>query len=171
MSLEPLAQERQREVLKTTFIVIGIWTLWLLFISTLSYSHRLSLSAVAIVLLFGSFWWNLTEGAFFILLMSWIFHGFSLTPPGFYWISIFCVFAILKIASYRFSVRSPQELGIAVLIAALLCDFSQLFFLKQISPIYVFSFSTLGFIILSAFLQTGLALLLMRPLLSLLATK
>jgi hypothetical protein len=151
--------------------VLGAWLIWLCFVSTLSLSSRISIPCTALVLIFGTFYWSVTEGFFIFLAMGMLYRAFSMTPPGLYWMALSIIFIFLKIIMFRISVRTIPQLLVTIFLAALALDIVQWLLLRMVTEVHVGSWVTLGGIFLSALLQTIIGIIFVRPLLSLVAHK
>lgn len=169
--LQPFQMEGQRSSVKASVFLVAVWMGWITFISTVNFPLRFSLHATSIVLLVGSFWWSIKEGAFYLLLMSLVFGFFSLTPSGFYWVSAFAIFLILRFISYRFTVSTSLQILFSVLLIAFVFDFSQAVLLGQVLSTKVISFRLITLIFYSSFFQALMAWIVSRPLLVLIEAK
>lgn len=171
MSLEELAAERPRAHLRLSIYVLVAWILWLSMICTIQLPSRLSLPCTAAVLIFGTFYWPVFEGLFILLLMGFLYRGFSLTPPGFYFVALAIIFLLMKFIMFRLSVRTIPQLLTAIFLGSIALDLIQWNLLRMVAEVPVGSWSTLGGILISGLLQVIVSLIFVRPLLSLVAHK
>jgi hypothetical protein len=170
-TLEPFRFERVRSSLKPSLLLILAWGIWLSLVSGLLLSNRLSIHGTGFVLLIGAFWWTLIEGAFYILLMSFIMSAFSLTPSGFFWVAAFFIFSLCRLGSYRFTLSTPIQILFVILLIAFALDLTQGILLNRILSERIFSFKLFGSLIYSSSLQAVLGWLFSRPILTLIEAK
>lgn len=171
MTLEELSAERPRAPLKLSIGIITTWLVWLSFVSTLSLPNWIAIPCTSFVVLFGVFYWSIYEGLFIFLLMGFLYHWFSITPPALFWLSLTSVFIFFKLLIFRLAIQTPAQLLFAIFLGSVLLDLAQWIFIRMVLDFNVFSWSTLGGIFLSALFQTLLAVLLVRPLLAWVAHK
>jgi hypothetical protein len=130
------------------------WGIWLSIISTLSLPAWISVSFVAIILVFGAQWWTLAEAAFYLLIACWIYSHFTLVPPGFYWLAMYSIYLSLKAVTMRLEVDNVPLLLFLIFFAALFIEFSQIFLFRQIHDVSFWSFSIFSSVFLSGIIQT-----------------
>jgi len=154
LALQSLKEERSKVKIKTSLLILLIWGIWLSFVSTLSLPTWISIPAAAVILIYGAQWWSVAEAAFYLLLASWIYSHFSLTTPGFYWLSLFAVYLVLRLVSLRVELDSIALLLSLIFLAALGVEFVQLILFQQIRGISLWSVKIISSVFFSAFLQT-----------------
>lgn len=137
-----------------TLLVIAAWTLWLIFISLFSVSDLVKLPMTGLVLVYGARIWSWVWAGFALLFMAWIYHQWSLVPPGLFWLAAFITFITLKIYISQFELDSLLKLMTAFLIAFVLLEALQLFFFYRLFKDHEFSWSLMGAIFLSAMVQS-----------------
>lgn len=149
---------------KSSAWVVFIWVIWLSFIRHLPFPSWIHLPMTILILLFGAMVWNLLMGGLILILVSWIYHYFSITPPGLYWLSLMIVFLGLKIAISQLSLKGPLYILTLLIVGALFLDFFQLYFLSRtVEEIGLSWFLFLG-IFVSAIAQGFLGLIFSGPL-------
>jgi hypothetical protein len=169
--LEPFRFERLRSTIRASLFLILGWTMWLVFFTTIPLPARIALHGTAFVILIGSFWWTLTEGAFYLLFVSLIFSSLSLTPSGFFWAAIFIVFSICRFSLTRFTLTTRLQICLVTFVISLLIEVTQIFLMNRIMGLQIFSFRLISAVFYSAILQAVMAILFTRPILALIGSK
>lgn len=169
--LEPFRFERIRSALRPSLALICFWALWLVFFTTMPIPPRLSLHGTAFVLLIGCYWWTVSQGVLYLLVMSFIFASLSLTPSGFFWVSIFLVFLICKLGLSRFRLSTRYQILLAVFFIALLIELTQIFLMNRMIGLHVFSWKLLWSILYSSSIQALVGVIGARPLIVMLGAK
>jgi hypothetical protein len=135
---------------KLDFIVIGLWILWVIVMTSFRLPDWLNLTGVSWILIFGVSRWTWLQAAIFFLLIGWIFHSISLTPSGVFWLSGMIVFGFLKIAQLRLMIRNAFQFAGSVFLVSLFYFAVQLFFVLKIYPEHRFSWLLLSWAAASA---------------------
>jgi len=158
MSLKALKIESAGSDWKSTAIVISVWVVWLSFVRHLDLPPWMSLPMTVVVLLYGSVLWSILEGSLILLVLSWIHHSFSITPPGLYWLSVMIVFLGLRFATTQLSFKGPFYTLSLLILGSLVLDLSQLYFISRTTEYLGLSWFVFLQIFMSALIQGFLGL-------------
>lgn len=164
MSLEFERSDTFRPSLQRDLVAILLWGLWTVGVVSLELESPWNLSGTAFLLVYGAWSWGLLRAAFILLWVGWVFSVFSLMPSALYWLSMMIVYGLLKIAQFRFQIRTSTEFAFTVFFSALLLDLSTYFLLAQTLENVGWSWALQGRIFLSAFLHGFLGYWLWAPL-------
>lgn len=111
------------------------------------------ITGVGFVVLYGAWSWNWIIAAFIFLVMGWFYSVFSLTPSGLFWISTFGTYLLLKLARFRFEIRSSFQFGLTVFFASFFTEWLQLVLLDRALPGTQAPLFILGILITRSLLQ------------------
>jgi len=150
---------------RLSIALLVLWVLWLSLSSTWNLPTWALLPMTSVVLLFGAFAWDLLSGAFVILAMSWLHHVFSITPPGLYWLSLYAVFVLLKLATSQLALQGAIHIFLLLFGASFFQEVFQLWLMSRSYDDLFLKWSILGPIFGSALFQAILGLLFTQPLL------
>lgn len=164
MSFEFDKSESSRSHLTRDFVVLGLWALWVSAISALELPKSLSVSGVSFLLLYGAWTWRFERAALFLLLAAAIYGSVSLMPSGLYWLSLFAVYALLRIARYRFLIESLGQFVAAIMITSFGLAIFQAVLLSLAHDEGFWSLSLFGNFVIQALFQGILASFLFGPL-------
>lgn len=134
MSLEFERSDTLRPSLQRDFLILLLWVLWLMFMTALGWPPLIGVTGVGFVVLYGAWTWNWLVAAFVFLGMGWVYSAFSLTPSALFWVSTFGTYLLLKLARFRFEIRSPFQFSLAVCFATFLSEWLQLILLDRVLP-------------------------------------
>ncbi|PIR22000.1 MAG: hypothetical protein COV44_10445 [Deltaproteobacteria bacterium CG11_big_fil_rev_8_21_14_0_20_45_16] len=155
--LEAYADYPRSSVAKDLLIVLA-WGLWVNLVAGLELPGWISVSGAGFLLMYGAYAWRFVSGAFYLMLASWIFGSLSLTLSGFYWLSLYLIFLILKLAQLRFMVRTKYQFAASVFLIVLTLNALQTFMLLQIYKGSHFYWALLGSVFASALVQAVIGL-------------
>ncbi len=159
MALDLVRHDHGRSGLRQSAWILGLWVLWLIILSVFSPPTWLDLSMTSIAIVFGAMLWTWFEAAWILLAMAWIFHAFSIFPPGAFWASSFAVFLVARLALSQFSIENYRHVVTVFFLAAVSLVCSQYIVLSRTYLTIGLSWGLIGGFLVSAFLQSLIGLL------------
>jgi|GEM_PF-5039460 len=162
--LEAKLNEIGRSAWKQEAVILALWALWLVLVSCLELPHLIYLPGTAFLLIYATWALGFLQAAVFLLFAAWIYASFSLTLSGIFWLSAFIIFLLLKIAQFRFMIRTPFQFFIALWATAFAMSFLQYWMLSEIYEGNSLNLNFLVILFSSAFCQALIGALLFKPL-------
>lgn len=165
MALDVIRSDPGRGDFRTSLWVFSLWLLWLATASSGWVPPWLDLSMTPVVLVFGALLWNWHTGAWAVLAMAWIYHFFSVFPPGAFWVSGFLVFLLGRLVLTNIAIESRRQAFVAFFVAGVFLMSLQVFVLSRGYSDLGMSFRVVGRILLSSLGQSVVGLIFVAPLL------
>lgn len=142
-------------------LLIGsVAVLWLFIFSSFELPFFISMTGIPVVLVFGAWLWSPVRAALFVLIFSWVYAKLSLVPSGSFWVAGFLSYLALKLARFRFLIRSLFQLSLTVFLTSLLFDGIQTFLFAAVHELTIVSWALILRILLSAVLHALLGAIL-----------
>jgi len=164
LSLEFERSDTLRPSLQRDVLVLLGWAFWIMLMTALGWPSVIGITGVGFVVLYGAWSWNWLLAAFIFLVMGWVYSVFSLTPSALFWVSTFGTYLLLKLARFRFEIRSPFQFALTVFLASFLTEWLQLILLDRALPGVQAPLFLFGILITRSLLQGILGYFLWGPL-------
>ena len=164
MNLSVGRSEIEKDPWLSSLIVLLLWALWLAVFSAFTNSESFRIPLTGIVVLWAARFWPWVWSGIAFVLMSWIYHQWSSTPPGLFALSCFFTYLILRLFVSQVEIQSIASYAICLSLSFLMLEIFQWSLLGWILPHVGFSWSVLGWILVSVSVQFLIGLMFFRPL-------